>query len=624
VPTGRRAAAALAAVALTATGCSLFGKDPKPDPAARAFLDAWGRGDVAAASGATDDSSGAAALLQGIKDSLRPVKGELVAAEPRVDGDHATVPYHAAWTIPGISDPWTYDGRLSMVKQGDAWTVHFEPADLHPQLAAGQRIAARRQLPERAALQDGSGQPLVVPTPVVTVGVEPGKVKDLPQLAGQLAAALKISAADIVKDVSAARPTDFVTVITLRRPAYEAVRARIHDLPGTVFREGTQQLGPSTGFAQPLLGTVGPATAEVLKEAGNGYLPTDQLGRSGLQRAFNTQLAGAAGAKIVSIDGKGGDVTQLGVIAGHPGTPVRTTLDVRTQTAADAAIAGVPQAAAIVAVRVSNGELLAVANNAVAPYDIALAGRYPAGSTFKTITATALLTHRVVTPESTVDCPATTVVYGKQFQNENKFDLGKIPLREAFAHSCNTTFTGLTQQLDFGALSDAAGQYGLGAEWKLPVDSFSGSVPTPKDDAEKAADAIGQGRVEVSPLALALVAAGVKRGAVVAPALVHGIAAAPKDGSKPEGPPITVMPAVRDMMRAVVTEGTAKDLATLPGAPVSGKTGTAEYGTDVPPRSHAWFIGYRDDLAFAVFVQDGQSSHTTAVPIARTFLAALG
>jgi cell division protein FtsI/penicillin-binding protein 2 len=624
VPTGRRAAAALVAVALTATGCSLFGSDLKPDPAARDFLDAWGRGDVAAASAATDDSSGAAAVLQGIKDSLRPVKGELIAAEPQVDGDNATVPFHASWTVPGVGDPWKYDGRLSMVKQDKTWKVHFEPADLHPQLAAGQRIAARRELPERAALQDGSGQPLVTSTPVVTVGIQPGKVKNLPQLAAQLAAALKINAADIVRDVSAARPTDFVTVITLRRPAYEAVRARIHDLPGTVFREETRQLGPSTAFAQPLLGSVGPATAEVLKEVGNGYLPTDQLGRSGLQRAFNAQLAGTAGAKIVSVDDKGQDVATLGEIAGHAGTPVRTTLDVKTQTAADAALASVPQAAAIVAVRVSNGELLAVANNSAAPYDIALAGRYPAGSTFKTVTATALLTHRTVTADSIVDCPGTTVVYGKQFQNENKFDLGKVSLQTAFAHSCNTTFTALTEQLDFGALADAAGQYGIGAEWKLPVDSFSGSVPTPKDDAEKAADAIGQGRVEVSPLAMALVAAGVKRGAVVAPALVHGIAAAPKDGSKPEGPPITVMPALRSMMRAVVTEGTARDLLTLPGAPVSGKTGTAEYGTDIPPRSHAWFIGYRDDLAVAVFVQDGQSSHTTAVPIARTFLAALG
>jgi cell division protein FtsI/penicillin-binding protein 2 len=77
-------------------------------------------------------------------------------------------------------------------------------------------------------------------------------------------------------------------------------------------------------------------------------------------------------------------------------------------------------------------------------------------------------------------------------------------------------------------------------------------------------------------------------------------------------------------MRAVVTEGTATQLAGVPGGPVAGKTGTAEYGSATPPRSHAWFIGYRGDLAFAVFVRDGQSSKRTAVPVARAFLAALG
>ena len=56
---------------------------------------------------------------------------------------------------------------------------------------------------------------------------------------------------------------------------------------------------------------------------------------------------------------------------------------------------------------------------------------------------------------------------------------------------------------------------------------------------------------------------------------------------------------------------------------MSGKTGTAEYGTAVPPRSHAWFTGFQGDLAFAVFVQDGQSSGTTAVPVASAFLTAL-
>ena len=160
----------------------------------------------------------------------------------------------------------------------------------------------------------------------------------------------------------------------------------------------------------------------------------------------------------------------------------------------------------------------------------------------------------------------------------------------------------------------------MGTDWNLTAPAFGGSVPAPKDDTEKAADAIGQGRVEVNALTMALIAAQVQRGGPVVPSLVEGGEPA---GTAPAGPPAAVLSALRDMMRAVVTDGTATLLNGVPGGPVSGKTGTAEYGTAVPPRSHAWFTGYQGDLAFAVFVQDGQSSGTTAVPVARTFLTGL-
>lgn len=615
---GRRLAALLLAAGLAAAGCSLVRHDPKPDPAARAFLDAWARGDMAAAAAATDDPAGAKTTLEAVKDGLSASKGELTLGEVSTSKDTATARYTAAWTLRGVGQPWRYDGELALVKQGSAWTVHWQPTDLHPKLVAGQRLVARRALPERAALLDGAGNPIFTQADVVTVGVQRSKVTNLTALAGTLAQVLQVRAADIVADVSSAPPDAFVQIITLRLADYQQVRARIHDLPGTVFQTGRRLLGPTSRFAQPLLGNVGLANADVLKEVGPGYTGADQLGKSGLQRALNGQLTGTAGVEVFV----GG--AQVGSVAGTPGTPVRTTLDRAVQTAADAAVATSTTPAAIVAVKPSTGALLAVANNAAAPYDIALTGRYPAGSTFKTITATALLAARVVQPTSVVPCPGTTVVFGKTFHNEDSFNLGNVPLRTAFAHSCNTSFTMLSQRLADGALPSTAAAYGVGSAWNLPVDSFGGSVPAPKDDTEKAADAIGQGRVELSPLAMALVAAAVQRGGAVVPSLIAGTPATPKTGSPPAGPPTAVLPALRDMMRAVVTDGTAKLLATLPGAPVSGKTGTAEFGTATPPQAHAWFIGYRGDFAFAVFVQNGESSSKTAVPMARTFLTALG
>jgi cell division protein FtsI/penicillin-binding protein 2 len=150
----------------------------------------------------------------------------------------------------------------------------------------------------------------------------------------------------------------------------------------------------------------------------------------------------------------------------------------------------------------------------------------------------------------------------------------------------------------------------------------TGSVPDEESDVERAAASIGQGRVLASPAAMAQVAATFAGGSWTAPRLVREPAPDPVD------PPPAVdadhAATVRELMRAVVTDGSAAALADVPGAPVHAKTGTAEYGTDVPPRTHAWVIGFQGDVAFAVLVEDGGSGSGTAVPVAETFLRLLG
>ena len=354
--------------------------------------------------------------------------------------------------------------------------MQWQPSNLAPGLTAAdvQDVTVTHPLPARAALQDAAGAAIFGPTDVVTVGVQPSKATDLPALAAKLAAVLEVDAAEIVADVKKAKPDAFVTVVTLRKPDYLKVKAQIYDLPGTVFQSSVQQLAPTRTFAQPLLGRVGAATKEVLKDLGPGYDATAQVGVSGLQRTLNTTLVGKPGLTI-----KAGD-TVLTAQTGTPGTPVPTTLDRSVQTAADAAVATVPQAAALVAIRPSTGAILAVSDNAQAGFELGLGGKFPAGSTFKIVTSTALLDAKVVQLTSTVACPGTVVVYGKEFENEDKFDLGQVPLRTAFAKSCNTTFTGLSQKLDDGALPAAAKDYGVGTKWNLTAPSFGGSVPAPQ------------------------------------------------------------------------------------------------------------------------------------------------
>ena len=144
-------------------------------------------------------------------------------------------------------------------------------------------------------------------------------------------------------------------------------------------------------------------------------------------------------------------------------------------------------------------------------------------------------------------------------------------------------------------------------------------MPADAGETEHAASMIGQGRLETSPLAMAVVAASIAHGETVTPRLLqHG----PTNDVRADEP-VTVAEAaqLQDMMRAVVTDGSAAFLNDVPGDEVAAKTGTAEYGTEQPPRTHAWMIGIQGDLAVAVFVEDGASGSSTAGPILDAFLS---
>ncbi|MBA3339765.1 MAG: penicillin-binding protein [Geodermatophilaceae bacterium] len=594
--------------------------------AAQDYLDAWASGDLSAAAEQTDSSAAALLNLRAIATSMgfgegeQPLVTKLGSVELTDAG--AKVHYAATWEFEAAPD-WTYDAQLELSRaDDDVLTVVWAPTAVHPDMAEGETIEWTRSLPERASILDAAGNPIFTAMPVVVVGVDPGRVTDLTALAGTLAATLGISAEDVVASVSASQPGRFVSLITLRRPEYDAVRSSLVDLPGTVFRDETRQLAPTARFALGVLGRVGEATAEVLEETGSDYAPGDQLGTSGLQRAYQEQLAGQPGLAVEAV-GADGARRDLERIEPQAGTPLQVTLDSAIQTAADAAVASRSEPAHIVAVRPVTGEILAVSSNEAANPGNALVGQYPAGSSFKIITGSALLGNGVLGVDTPVACPGTVTVGGKEFDNEDQFDLGTVPFLTAFAESCNTTFTTAVQQLPAGALETTAASFGIGATWELPVEVFTGSLPAPADAVELSADAIGQGGVLVSPFAMAIAAATAASGAVPVPALVAG---EPPAGSAPGAPAPEVISALQQMMRQVVLNGTGEALGDR--GEVYGKTGTAEYGTDVPPQAHGWFVGFRPDdrggIAFSVLVENGQHSRTSAVPLADTFLANLG
>jgi hypothetical protein len=311
----------------------------------------------------------------------------------------------------------------------------------------------------------------------------------------------------------------------------------------------------------------------------------------------------------IELDNPGSGPQRVKVFAAHTAKRVRTTLDRRLQAAADRAVGSAP--AALVAVRPSTGQVLAIADHLTGPKGAFLTLSAP-GSTFKVVTGAAAL-EAGMSPGSRVACPGVTVAAQRTIHNEGDFSLGSVPLTRAFAESCNTTFARLGVEAGGHRLADVASAFGFGAHFDPGVDAYSGDVPADAEGNALAEASIGQGRVQATTLDMAVVAAAVADGTYRAPRLVS----AGLLGRLPTRRlPATVTAGLRAMMGDVVRYGTAAG-ARLP-AGTHGKTGSAEY--DDAGHTDAWFIGYRGDLAFAVLVEHGGEGGKVAAPIAARFL----
>ena len=339
-------------------------------------------------------------------------------------------------------------------------------------------------------------------------------------------------------------------------------------------------------------------------------------GRSGLERVLDDELTGSAGGAVVV--GRSGSEDELRVLREYPGRggePVRTTLDLAEQRAAERAAATAPSRAALVAVDARTGEVRAVANAPSTGATTAFTP-YAPGSLFKVVTATALL-QQGLTPSSPAPCTQTTSSGGRPFRNSPGTPTGAMTLTRATAVSCNTAYLELADALPATALAEAAALFGFGAGPLLSIAGPSGEVPPPQSPAEAAEDVLGQGRVQATPLLLASMMGAVADGTWRRPRLSD------RDEVQERPLPTGVAAGLRTMLRAVVADGTGSAAQPAVGGPVSGKTGTAQYGTGDPLPTHAWFAGWQGDLAFCVFVESGSAGGAVAAPVARRFLAEL-
>ena len=610
------------------------------------------------------DVSAAQSQLKDIVSGLGDVKPKVSAGQASTNNGTTTVPLAYEWELSG--QQWKYTTTAQVAQEGGRWGVRWSPDLVAPGLKAGEVLAVKSEAPARADILGAGDAPLVTMRPVKRVGIDKTFVgaDRLDASARALASLVGIDPDGYAKQAAAAGPKAFVEAIVLRdTPDRKPTDEQLGAIPGAFALSDTLPLAPTREFGRAVLGTVGQATAEQIEKSDGELQAGDLTGAGGLEQKYDDQLRGKDGVTVLAVaqgstaspapTATGGASPSSGPSATpsqqaatrtlfssapQPGKPVRTTIDPRLQQLADDTLSSVGPASAIVAIRPSDGSVLAAASGPGSNgYNTAMLGQYAPGSIFKTVDSLALL-RQGATPDLPVQCTPTLTVDGKTFQNATGYPadhLGAISLRDAYAHSCNTAFISQRDKVTQEQLAASASSLGLGVEAPLlGADGFLGSVPADAASAtEHAASMIGQGKILMSPLAAAVMAASVQKGSVVSPRLVLNVgedeaepsaSASPSPTTKAAGgsKPVTQAEAaaLQDMMRAVVTSGHAGFLLSVPGAPVGAKTGTAEFGSDNPPKTHAWIIGTHGDLAVAVFVDEGGLGATVSGPLLTNFL----
>jgi len=476
----------------------------------------------------------------------------------------------------------------------------------------------------------------------VRIGVDKSSVStaQAAKSATRLAKLVKIDAQGYRKKVEKAGSQAFVEAIVFRAKAKDRPANReVFAIPGALPIQSDQVLAPDRDFARALIGTVGEATKEIVEDSQGAVVLGDQVGLSGLQKRYDAQLRGTPGIQVQLVAAPppttasptpSPSPSELSTSKLKPvslfevkpvsGKALTTTLNVDLQKAAESVLAPVKKPSALVAIQPSTGAILAAANgNGAKGQSLATTGRFPPGSTFKMVTALALL-RSGLSPSSRLSCPPTVTVDGRKFKNYNDYpsgSLGRIDLKTAMAQSCNTAFIGQTKKLDHTDLVEAAGSLGVGQDYDVGFPSFFGLVPEERNATGEAAALIGQGKVEASPLAMAAAVASVSRGKTVIPHLIEG------QTPKSQATALTAAEGkqLRQMLGAVVSQGSGRVLSSLQPPAVIAKTGTAEYGKGPPFKTHTWMVAAQGDLAVAVFVADGDSGSKTAGPLLRSFLA---
>lgn len=639
----RHPASALTAICLgttlALTGCGDGDADPQPH--AEALAEALATGDFSEvavrSSGGQEELSAAVTNLHEPFGDLRPEisLGDIEVEDPGEDSDlprTAAVDITHEWELGelGIEEAWSYQTQAEFVfsVETDEWRLEADTETVLPEYSGTEVIGLSAVSAERGRIMDDAGTAMVYDRPVLRLGIDKSELSDgdgapdeqsQREAAEQLADLVEIDAETYADRVVAHGDQAFVEAIVHRADSDEVTAQEVDEISGAVAHADQMALAESADFAPQLLGRVGPVTAEHLEED-PALQVGDVVGTSGLQSAHESTLRGSPGMRIH----KDGET----LFSSDPvdGEDVTTSLRPRLQNLAQEVVDGEDVTTTLVALRPSDGGILAAASHdeEQTHYSTATQSTFAPGSSFKMVSSLAMLRDGL-SPDSSVSCPSSARVHGQDFGNYDGFPgefLGSLPFRDAVAASCNTVFVNAWDSVTSADLQEAAMDLGIIEETRVGLPVSMGHVPGDSELNLHAANLFGQGVVETSTLGMATVAASIAAGETVHPYLVAPDAE--DDSTEGFSGDLAAEEAedLRTLMTDTVDFGTLSSMDSVPGSHVYAKTGTAQAGTEDDMIAHTWVIAFQEDidLAVAIFLHEGFAGGQTNGPLLAEFL----
>lgn len=425
--------------------------------------------------------------------------------------------------------------------------------------------------------------------------------------------------------------------------SYETIASiaeRSDELPGVSWQSKPVRNYVDTGSLSHIIGYVGDITKDELKVLFNqGYAAGNVIGKTGIERQYDSLLRGKDGRDVRVVDVRGKRIGAVSSSIAEPpimGKNLVLTIDRTIQTLAEKALG--ERMGAIVVLKPTTGEVLAMVSYPWYDPNIfnrtggggtllqaslddprkpflnrAIQSQYPPASTFKIVMSAGILAEKAFPSDKTVECTGEHLYGDRIFRcHIKKPGHGHLDLRGALAQSCNIYY-GIVGRDNLGverivSYSKAFG-FGTATGIDLPGE-LAGFVPTPQWKDRRFHEkwlggdtmnmAIGQGYALVTPLQMAnMVAMVVNEGTIYAPHVLKEIRD-PVSGAviksvrptvliESDMPP-EIYPELKSNMRAVVTEGTVRFPLNIKSVEIAGKTGTAEVG--LQDRWHSWFAAY--------------------------------